>query len=73
MVEIKPTRELLRIYGMQTGDGNVCGLMIASQMPRDLVLSVLKQTVDMMEKGIDQHLENIKVKDPADIRLHREM
>ena len=73
MNEIKPTRELFRVYGMQCEDGKVCGLMIASQMSRDLVLDVMKQAVDMMGKDNEQHLENINIKDPADIRIYRDM
>lgn len=72
MTEYKPTRELLRIFGMQDESGNVHGLLIASQMPNGAVLAALKLAVDMMEKGQGQYLNDLPIKDPADIRIHTE-
>lgn len=73
MTELKPSRELIRILGLQDESGNVHGLLIASQMHTDLVLATLKLAVDMLEKEQGQYLKDLPIKDPADIRVHKEM
>jgi len=73
MTELKPTSELLRIYGvMETESGDIKGLMIATKLPMDLALKILKQAVEMIDDGLGQHLKDMPIKDPADIRLHTE-
>lgn len=72
MPEYKPDREILRIYGILDESGNAHRVMIASQAPQEVIYATLKLAVLILEKGQSQHIKDIHIKDPGDIKFHTE-
>ncbi len=70
MTTLKPGKEIFRVYAIEDESGDVCGMMVASQVPDDLVRDTLKKLVEQIEKGQGQHIKDVRIKNPGDITFH---